>query len=939
MKRNNDKTDRRANSLLIARRWVSVLLILFSLHCALLTATAQFAHEYTKDKPLVIASDWEFPPYEFTNDKGEPDGYNIEVLNIILDRMKIPHRFAMQEWYMAVETFERHDADLIFALSFNYMKRPYVMTNNLLHFYRIVAVRRADEKPLTNINQLGGKDTVIMKANDYAPIRILMTNPKPQFTIEYHSPKEALAGVERGKYNYFLWGEIPIQRKLKEFGLEDLVTDVTDIPPGELRLIGYDKDLVDAIDDEYARLEQAGQLEKIYDKWFHPEREHNDTSPVPLYIIIGAIIVSLIAILLSRLIHIRVQMAIDKSKEINNLMTQALSMGNYYVIEHDLQTNWLNNAYGNLLPQDGMAKNEFFDRILPEQRDDMLDVMNKMTGGMQSAEIKMRWNAATPEEPDWRYLHGHTIVEHENGKPRYIVNFVKDVTHDIIEGRTNKEASERFITLFMTSLTPMSFYDAEGRLLDINTQMCKLCGIDITGDKAFRQTHLENMPLLQKDFSPESHDDFHVCQHLVLPQAEIDKYIEFRIFPVVNNGNIIYYIITTRDVTDERLMYLEQRQHDIEMHKISDAANTYENQLQYLLEKSKMLVWRFSLEDQEIQLSRTLRKVDVSFSRKVYMEGMDPNERDNADDNLFKVMMKGEEFNAIHRFDKTPINPEPSWYALSGIPVRDDNGKLTGYFGLARNITELVTIQQKLKEETARAEDSGRLKSVFLANMTHEIRTPLNAIVGFSDLLQVVETQEERMEFIRIIRNNCDMLLRLINDVLEASSMGQALAIEPVECDFAQVFDDICQSLAQRVQEPGVEFIKDNPYSTFHTVIDKGRVQQVLTNFTTNAVKYTHEGHIKVGYHQEVRTVGKAKPRNGLYFYCEDTGTGIPKDKQASVFERFVKLNDFVQGTGLGLSICKAIAERCGGEIGLTSEGVGHGSTFWLWIPCDKKED
>ena len=183
------------------------------------------------------------------------------------------------------------------------------------------------------------------------------------------------------------------------------------------------------------------------------------------------------------------------------------------------------------------------------------------------------------------------------------------------------------------------------------------------------------------------------------------------------------------------------------------------------------------------------------------------------------------------------------------------------------------------------------------------------------------------------------MLLRLINDILEASSMGQALAINPVECDFAQVFDDICQTLAQRVQEPGVEFIKDNPYTTFHTAIDKGRVQQVLTNFTTNAVKYTHKGHIKVGYRQEVRSVGSNNPRSGLYFYCEDTGAGIPKEKQASVFERFVKLNDFVQGTGLGLSICKAIAERCGGEIGLTSEGEGHGSTFWLWIPCVKSDD
>ena len=916
----------------------SILVMLFMLYGSLMTVTAQQRHKYTEDQPLVIVSDWEFPPYEFSNDKGEPDGYNIEVLNIILDRLKIPHRYIMQEWYLATETFERREADLIFALSFNYMKRPYVMTRNLLHFYRIVAVRRPEEKPLTKINSMGVKDTLIMKANDYAPIRILMTDPNPAFTIEYHSPKEALSGVQRGTYHYFLWGEIPIQRKLKEFGLDNLVTDITDIPPGELRLIGYDKDLIDAIDDEYARLEQAGQLEKIYDKWFHPEREHNDTSTLPIYIIAGAIIVGLISLLLSRLIRIRVQKAIDKSKDINNMMTQALSMGNYYVIEHDLKNHHAHNVYGNLLPPEGLTIEEFIERILPEQRNEFRDTMRELTKDKKSAELKKQWNAGTPEKPDWRYLHGNSIVEMENGKPRYIVNSVKDVTHDIMEERNAREAGERYITIFKTSLIAMSFYDANQCFIDANDQMRKISGINVLGEDLYRQTRLTDMPILKDDFSPESHEDFHVCQHLVIPQANIDIYIEFRVFPVVNNNRIIYYIITARDITDERLLYLEQRKHDIEMRKINDAANTYENQLQYLLEKSKMYVWRFDLEDRVIHLSRSLRKVEFSFSYQDYINGIDPSEHENANNNLRQIIMRGKEFNVIRHFNRTPVSLESSWHALSGIPIFDNNSKLTGFFGVARNITELVSIQQKLKEETIRAEDSGRLKSAFLANMTHEIRTPLNAIVGFSDLLPMVDTQEERMEFIRIIRNNCDMLLRLINDILEASNMGQALAIKPEECDFAQVFNDICQTLAQRVQEPGVEFIKDNPYASFHTSLDKGRIQQVLTNFTTNAVKYTHEGHIKVGYRQEARSVNDGQSQNGLYFYCEDTGAGIPKEKQTSVFERFVKLNDFVQGTGLGLSICKAIAERCGGEIGLTSEGEGHGSTFWLWIPCEITE-
>jgi signal transduction histidine kinase len=105
-------------------------------------------------------------------------------------------------------------------------------------------------------------------------------------------------------------------------------------------------------------------------------------------------------------------------------------------------------------------------------------------------------------------------------------------------------------------------------------------------------------------------------------------------------------------------------------------------------------------------------------------------------------------------------------------------------------------------------------------------------------------------------------------------------------------------------------------------------VQQLLTNFVTNAVKITKQGHIRVGYRYQ---------DDGLYLYCEDTGAGIPQDKQDVIFERFVKLNEFSQGTGMGLSICKTIALRCGGRVGVNSEGAGKGSTFWVWLPCGQK--
>ena len=493
--------------------------------------------------------------------------------------------------------------------------------------------------------------------------------------------------------------------------------------------------------------------------------------------------------------------------------------------------------------------------------------------------------------------------------------------------------------IFETNIIAMAFYDSEGNLIDMNDNMRKLCEVNEASEAWLFKTKIFDTALVKDQYLCGSREEFHVCQHAVFPQLGIDKYIELRLKPVCDDHDKVkYYVSTAREITDERNIYLEQLHHNKEMEKTNEAINEYERRLQYLLDNSQMFIWNFYPESGMITYTHSSRKNEFSETLEEFFEGVDEESMEQALTDIKACIESRQPYDAIHHYRYTPLEKHPVWYAISGIPNLDKAGKLTSYFGIARNITFLMDAQERLKRETSRAEDSGRMKSAFLANMTHEIRTPLNAIVGFSDLLPVIDTKEERMEFIRIIRNNCDMLMRLINDILEASSMGQALAIKPEECDFSPVFEDICQTLAQRVQEPGVEFIKDNPYPTCPTVLDKGRVQQVLTNFVTNAVKYTHQGFIKVGYHWERRTTfdgsGEAE---GLTFYCLDTGAGIPKDKQASVFERFVKLNDFVQGTGLGLSICQNIVERCNGHIGVTSEGEGHGSTFWFWIPCERK--
>ena len=907
--------------------WTKVIALLVTFHLSLFTSSAKETFSYSKEKPLIIVSDWDFQPFEFLNSEGKPAGYNIEVLDLILNKIGIPHKFVMQEWYLATEMFEKHEADLIHALYQNYIVEPYFPTKKYINYYNIKVARRLDTPPFVSIGNLTSQDTLFLKNNDYAALR-LNEIPDLPFAQEYHSPKDGLTGVRSGRYKYYIWGEVPLARKIKELNLDSITLDAIDIPPGELRIIGYNKELVDFIDDEYTRMEQNGELDIIRDKWFHPERVHNDTSPISLLILLGLALAVIAGFLMNRLVTLRVNATVRKSADVNNLMKTALSMGAYSVVEYDVEGKLLRNLYGQIMPTETMEPQEFVRRMPPENGKHLHEMNQRVIRGeLQKFDIRILFNQGSDEHPYWRNFYGNAIAETEDGKTKYIVYTTKDITEELQEERDNRDMWNKYRNVFDTNIVAMSFYDRNGRLLDFNQEMRHLCSITDESEPYFRSVSLFDVPNIKGEFTAASRETLHCCHRLVVPESEVQVYMEIRIKPVFDDyDRLIYYVITARDVTAERNIYLELRKHNVEISKANEAINRYEDQLGYLLEQSEMFIWNFDPQTEAIHFTVNPHEKGYTETFEEFFAGVPEKERFESMNKLRELIRQRQPINIIHHYNYTPMEHSPVWYAISGLPMFDEKGELIEYFGVARNITDLMEAQQKLKEETARAEDSGRLKAAFLANMTHEIRTPLNAIVGFSDLLQMIENPAERMEFIRIIRNNCDMLLRLINDILEASSMGQALAIEPVPCDFAQVFDDICQTLEQRVAEAGIPFIKDNPYETFPAVLDKGRIQQVLTNFTTNAVKYTKTGHIKVGYREQ---------NGGIYLYCEDTGAGIPKEKQDTVFDRFVKLNEFVQGTGLGLSICKSIAERCDGEIGVTSEGEGHGSTFWLWIPKD----
>lgn len=288
-----------------------------------------------------------------------------------------------------------------------------------------------------------------------------------------------------------------------------------------------------------------------------------------------------------------------------------------------------------------------------------------------------------------------------------------------------------------------------------------------------------------------------------------------------------------------------------------------------------------------------------------------------------KLLDANRKFTGVHFWeDYNPVTER--WYTIQSMAIKWLDGRWA-IMELATDITTRKQVELELIQAKEKAEESDRLKSAFLANMSHEIRTPLNAIVGFSSLLAETDEAELRHVYMSLVQENNELLLNLISDILDISKI-EAGMIDLVmgRVDVPQLCREVIATFSHKKRDSAVELRFDENSPQIVIDADKNRIMQVLSNFLTNALKFTTKGSITLSYSLE--------DENQVRFCVTDTGKGIPDEQKHEIFNRFVKLDSFVQGAGLGLSICQSLVKRMGGTIGVESR-EGEGSCFWFTHP------
>ena len=477
----------------------------------------------------------------------------------------------------------------------------------------------------------------------------------------------------------------------------------------------------------------------------------------------------------------------------------------------------------------------------------------------------------------------------------------------------------------------MVAYDAQGYIVDINQKALSTLGTDIQvirnmkisvkdvlGDPDLDVEHFERKYLTQIYKGEDSRP-----LHKMLKRNKL--YYELQLTPVRDvEGKLLAIFGTGRNVTEMAESYQHVLQDIQELQKANAEVSEYIQNIDYVLKVGGIKMVKYDLTTHTLTLFNEANKALLSLTQTRMLNLIDPKWKKaterilNNMDNKTATRVQADVRTTIRR------KGHPLHLQFHFIPFYDEKGDLKEYFGMCRDISELKAIEEKLAQETLRAQEVEVVKNAFLHNMSFEIRTPLTTVVGFAELFQMDHSAEDEAVFIDEIKSSSAQLLKLINDILFLSRLdAEMITINPQPTDFATSITARCEHIWANQRKPSVSYIVKAPFKKLVVDIDMNHISMVMEKILTNAVQHTNVGTVLVHYDY----LG-----DQLAVSVEDTGHGIPEDQITHIFDRFVT-DSSTSGAGLGLSICQDLIQHMGGKINLTST-VGKGTNVWFTIPC-----
>ena len=528
------------------------------------------------------------------------------------------------------------------------------------------------------------------------------------------------------------------------------------------------------------------------------------------------------------------------------------------------------------------------------------------------------------------------------GRVTSILGIQHDVTDEYRRLETVNQLLLRYHTVFSTSLVDMVYYDNKGVLQDINERACQAFGVPnreyvlnnkflLKNNPFFADVNLETMDNTRTscivDFGDYTDPVYHIDE---LGLTDKKMYYESTINPIRDaDGNLEGVYMAGRDITEMVVSYRRQKEGAEKLRKVNEDIRQYISNINYALRISDIRMVNYYPKSFTLEMSDNITQSQMKLSQLRCIRLATPRFRRTVS-SVLNRMDHLSPYN-IQVNIETEIRDKKGrqiWLLFNLVPMLDADGKVERYFGICRNMTDMVETENRLAVETKKAQETELLKQSFLSNMSYEIRTPLNNVVGFAGLFNTPHDEADEPAFVEQIKTNSNNMLTLVNDVMLLSSLdANMVEYRKDDIDFAQIFASYCQ-MGWSNANPQIKTIIDNPYESLVVNIDLEYLGKVIEKLCWLSALTLKEGYAKARY--EYR-------RGELLITIEDTGDGIPEEGMAHIFDRFVhNIDNHLLGTGLDLPIVQAIVRQMGGTIEIESK-LHQGTTAWVSIPCEAK--
>ena len=631
-----------------------------------------------------------------------------------------------------------------------------------------------------------------------------------------------------------------------------------------------------------------------------------------------------------------------KSSQQNQRLSLVLKTGNLHLWVYDLRSHHYKTfkENGDLdMDYNSVIFSKFYNKSDFEHLHRL--IFDVCEGRKGSGTVDLR---STPDE-DGNVKHFEiTVTEatrNKNGELETLLCIQHDVTDDRKRQESVNQTLIRYHTVFNTSLIDMLYYDKNGVLKDLNEKACQTFRVPMRDMVLKDNFLLQNNPMyagidfdVLENTRTTSIVNFNNYQEEKYQLKEFGlknmMYYESTINPIRNEkGELEGLYMAGRNVTEWVESYHRQKESQKQLKDATKSIRQYIENINYALRIGDIRLANYNPSTHTLELSSDINETQLRLSQLRCIRLGTPRFRRAISSALLRMDHHTEQpIELTLEVDIHDKQRRPVWLQFDMVPMKDKDGKVERYFGLCRNMTEIMETERRLAVESEKARETDLLKQSFLTNMSYEIRTPLNTVVGFAELFETEHDEADEPLFVDEIKRNSNQLLQLVNDILFLSRLdSNMIEYNKVETDFALLFDSYCQ-MGWSNANPKVKTTIENPYERLIVDIDTEHTSMIIQRLCMNATNYTEHGTIRAKY---------AYRRGEVIITVEDTGRGIDEATLPHVFDRFVRdEHDELCGTGLDLPIVKTLAEQMGGTTEVQSS-LGKGTTIWVTLPCDVK--